>query len=79
MREEIRPVLARVPGMDAINLEKYQEILVERFSNVLIADQLMRVAQDTSNKFSIQVCMGIMTCIFYCHCCRESRCCKQAF
>lgn len=55
MEKEMRETLVGVHGIEAINLEKYQEILVERFSNVLVADTLMRVAQDTSDKFSIQV------------------------
>lgn len=66
----MRATLQGVPGIEAINLDKYQEILVERFSNALVADTLMRVAQDTSNKFSIQV--GCLRC-----CCdRLDACCS---
>jgi len=54
MEKEIRPALEGIPGIEAINLDKYQEILIERFGNVLVADTLMRVAQDTSDKFSVQ-------------------------
>lgn len=55
MQYEMRPTLEGIEGIDNINLDVYQDILVERFSNTLVADTLMRVAQDTSNKFSVQV------------------------
>lgn len=59
MREELRPTLLDIEGIENINLEKYQDILENRFSNTLVADTLMRISHDTSNKFSIQVCLGI--------------------
>mmetsp|Transcript_27249 Transcript_27249/g.68608 ORF Transcript_27249/g.68608 Transcript_27249/m.68608 type:complete len:683 (+) Transcript_27249:203-2251(+) len=59
MQYEMRPTLEGIEGIDNINLDVYQDILVERFSNTLVADTLMRVAQDTSNKFSVQGCPAV--------------------
>jgi mannitol-1-phosphate/altronate dehydrogenase len=47
MREDVAPLLPPVPGID---LDAYQETLVERFSNPKIADQLGRVCLDGSAK-----------------------------
>jgi len=56
MREELRPTLEGIEGIEQINLDVYQDILVERFNNTLVADTNMRVSHDTSQKFSVQGC-----------------------
>ena len=45
---DVTPQLAPVPGID---LTRYKDTLVERFSNQAIADQLERVCSDGSSKF----------------------------
>jgi len=45
--DEITPTVGSVPGMD---LEKYKDSLIERFSNPAISDQILRLAQDGSKK-----------------------------
>jgi mannitol 2-dehydrogenase/xylulokinase len=45
---DVTPQLAAVPGID---LERYKDTLIERFSNQAIADQLERVCSDGSSKF----------------------------
>lgn len=45
---DVTPQLAPVPGID---LTRYKNTLVERFSNQAIADQLERVCSDGSSKF----------------------------
>jgi mannitol-1-phosphate/altronate dehydrogenase len=47
MRDEVAPLLQPVPG---INLEIYQQTLVQRFSNSKIRDQVARVCLDGSAK-----------------------------
>lgn len=47
MGEEIAPLLAPVPGID---LDTYQQTLIERFSNPKIGDQLARICMDGSAK-----------------------------
>mmetsp|Transcript_24478 Transcript_24478/g.63570 ORF Transcript_24478/g.63570 Transcript_24478/m.63570 type:complete len:569 (+) Transcript_24478:148-1854(+) len=56
---EIRPVLEDVPGMDAIDLQCYQEQLVERFTEGL-PDDLGRMLQDTFVKLRIQMVPAII-------------------
>ncbi|CEG51623.1 MULTISPECIES: mannitol dehydrogenase family protein [Stutzerimonas stutzeri subgroup] len=48
MDEDVTPQLAPVPGID---LARYKQTLIERFSNRAIADQLERVCSDGSSKF----------------------------
>ncbi|MBS68011.1 MAG: mannitol dehydrogenase [Pseudomonas sp.] len=48
MDEDVTPQLAAVPGID---LARYKQTLIERFSNRAIADQLERVCSDGSSKF----------------------------
>ncbi|TBU86854.1 mannitol dehydrogenase family protein [Phytopseudomonas dryadis] len=48
MELDVTPQLAPVPGID---LDRYKDILIERFSNQAIADQLERVCSDGSSKF----------------------------
>ena len=48
MDEDVTPQLAPVPGID---LARYKQTLIERFSNCAIADQLERVCSDGSSKF----------------------------
>ena len=48
MDRDVTPQLPSVPGID---LESYQDTLIERFSNQAIADQLERVCSDGSSKF----------------------------
>lgn len=48
MDEDVTPQLAPVPGID---LTRYKQTLIERFSNCAIADQLERVCSDGSSKF----------------------------
>ena len=55
MNKEMRPPLEKIPGIQDIDLEQYEKVLVERFSNEIIADTLLRVAMDTSDKLSVQV------------------------
>ncbi|WP_120995290.1 mannitol dehydrogenase family protein [Stutzerimonas urumqiensis] len=45
---DVTPQLAPVPGID---LARYKDTLIERFSNRTIADQLERVCSDGSSKF----------------------------
>lgn len=45
---EVTPTLPPVPGID---LEKYKETLVERFSNPHIKDTALRVCMDGASKF----------------------------
>jgi mannitol 2-dehydrogenase len=45
---DVTPQLAPVPGID---LTRYKDTLVQRFSNQAIADQLERVCSDGSSKF----------------------------
>lgn len=45
---DVTPQLAPVPGID---LDRYKDTLIERFSNQAIADQLERVCSDGSSKF----------------------------
>jgi mannitol-1-phosphate/altronate dehydrogenase len=59
MHDELRPTLEKIDGIEQINLDVYQDILCERFSNTLVADTLMRISHDTSNKFSIQGCPAV--------------------
>ncbi len=47
MRQNIVPTLSPVPG---INLERYQEVLLDRFANPAIRDQVQRLAEDGSQK-----------------------------
>ena len=47
MREDIVPTLEPVPGID---LDRYQGVLLERFSNPAIRDQVQRLAEDGSQK-----------------------------
>ena len=47
MRQDVVPTLEPVPG---INLAQYQEVLLERFSNPAIRDQVQRLAEDGSQK-----------------------------
>ncbi|GAC1526742.1 MAG: mannitol dehydrogenase family protein [Chloroflexota bacterium] len=47
MRDEVVPLLPRVPGID---LDTYQRTLIERFSNPKIGDQLARICLDGSAK-----------------------------
>jgi len=54
MNKELRPTLMKIPGIEAIDLDKYENTLIERFSNEIIADTLQRVAMDTSDKLSVQ-------------------------
>lgn len=44
---EVEPTVGTVPGTD---LREYRSILVDRFSNPAIADQVVRLAQDGSRK-----------------------------
>ena len=65
MNKEMRPTLENIPGIENIDLDKYEEVLIERFSNEVIADTLQRVAMDTSDKLSVQVRLvmdGVKTC-----------------
>jgi mannitol-1-phosphate/altronate dehydrogenase len=55
MEKELRPTLEVIEGIENIDLDKYQEVLIHRFSNEIIADTLLRVAMDTSDKLSVQV------------------------
>ncbi|WP_407297238.1 mannitol dehydrogenase family protein [Stutzerimonas zhaodongensis] len=48
MDDDVTPQLAPVPGID---LAKYKQTLIDRFSNCAIADQLERVCSDGSSKF----------------------------
>mmetsp|Transcript_2156 Transcript_2156/g.5470 ORF Transcript_2156/g.5470 Transcript_2156/m.5470 type:complete len:688 (+) Transcript_2156:191-2254(+) len=54
MGKELRPTLEVIEGIENIDLDKYQEVLIGRFSNEVIADTLLRVAMDTSDKLSVQ-------------------------
>jgi len=54
MDREMCPTLENVPGIENIDLDSYKKVLIERFSNVVIADTLQRVAMDTSDKLSVQ-------------------------
>ena len=47
MRQDILPTLAPVPGID---LDRYQAVLLERFANPAIRDQVQRLAEDGSQK-----------------------------
>lgn len=47
MREEALPTLSPVPGVD---LERYQETLMERFANAQVKDTVARLAQDSSDR-----------------------------
>jgi mannitol 2-dehydrogenase len=47
MDEEVTPVLGVIEGID---LEKYKESLIERFSNPFIKDDLSRICAETSAK-----------------------------
>lgn len=47
MRENIVPTLSPVPGIDLV---RYQEVLLERFANPAIRDQVQRLAEDGSQK-----------------------------
>ena len=47
MRQDILPTLAPVPGID---LDRYQGVLLERFANPAIRDQVQRLAEDGSQK-----------------------------
>ncbi|HEX8917126.1 MAG TPA: mannitol dehydrogenase family protein [Chloroflexota bacterium] len=47
MRDEVAPLLPPVPGID---LDVYQQTLIERFSNPKIGDQLARICMDGSAK-----------------------------
>lgn len=47
MDEDVTPTLPDVPGID---LEKYKDKLIERFSNPAISDQVQRLAEDGSQK-----------------------------
>jgi mannitol-1-phosphate/altronate dehydrogenase len=53
-KNEIRPVLADVPGTSAIDMEKYQECIVGRFKESQ-PDDLCRMIDDTSAKIRVQV------------------------
>ena len=46
---ELEPTLCPVPGVD---VKQYQRVLLERFANPRIKDQLSRLAQDASQKFA---------------------------
>ncbi|GAB3381890.1 mannitol dehydrogenase family protein [Azotobacter armeniacus] len=47
MDRDVTPLLAEVPGID---LEKYKDTLIERFSNTTICDQISRLCSDGSSK-----------------------------
>ena len=47
MDNDITPTLPNLPG---INLEKYKDTLIKRFSNPAISDQVQRLAEDGSQK-----------------------------
>jgi len=47
MNEDITPCIPEVPGVD---VEEYKNILIERFSNPAISDQIQRLAMDGSEK-----------------------------
>ena len=49
MDEDITPTLPEVPGID---VTKYKQTLIERFSNGAISDQVQRLAMDGSRKFA---------------------------
>jgi mannitol 2-dehydrogenase len=49
MAEEAVPTLAPVPGVD---LEEYQQSLVDRFANVYVRDTLIRLATDGSDRIA---------------------------
>ncbi|MDT5343072.1 MAG: mannitol 2-dehydrogenase [Mycobacterium sp.] len=49
MRDEVRPLLPAVPGM---NTPDYRDILVNRLSNARMSDQLSRLARRGSEKIS---------------------------
>ncbi len=58
MDHDITPSVPEVPG---INLTQYKDILIERFSNPAIADQVQRLAEDGSQKIP----NAILPCIEY--------------
>lgn len=47
MRDEATPTLDEVPGVD---LDHYQQTLIERFSNAHVADTVARLAAETSDR-----------------------------
>ncbi|KAJ5223846.1 hypothetical protein N7468_008388 [Penicillium chermesinum] len=47
MQEEVKPLLPDIPGVD---IDKYCETLMERFSNPTIMDQLPRICVNSSGK-----------------------------
>lgn len=50
MREEIEPTLARVAGMDGVDLHAYRARLIERFANPALAHRTQQIAMDGSQK-----------------------------
>src|SRR5829696_9103763 len=47
MREEVAPTLRPVPG---VNLERYQDQLIERFSNAAVQDTVARLCESSSDR-----------------------------
>src|SRR5699024_7603197 len=47
MQEEVKPLLPEIPG---VNIDEYCEILIERFSNPTIMDQIPRICLNASGK-----------------------------
>jgi mannitol 2-dehydrogenase len=47
MQEDVKPLLPKIPGVD---IDKYCETLMERFSNPTIMDQIPRLALNASGK-----------------------------
>ena len=50
MDKEVTPVLGELEG---INLKKYKQSLIQRFSNIYIKDQIDRICAETSTKIPI--------------------------
>ena len=57
MAQEVTPILPPVPGID---FDKYQEILIERFSNPHIKDNALRIIMDAASKFPKMLVPTIM-------------------